>query len=332
MESSPSELGCPFDCDHKRDVGFSWRRPSTSVDSNDVDEEDKLGLMSSESDSTQEEVNFIKSSYDHASSSSSSSSHTRGHALCHRGLSSVYQPKVFEDIVGHDVIIRALSNAIRWKRIVPLYLFHGPGGTGKTSAARIFAMALNCESSAALLLKPCWACTGCSHSLYTAELCSGNKNLCFEKIRSFLQSTTQTENSSNTKVFIIDIDLYSAAETWPWGELLNLAQQLEDERGGAVVIILITEDASAVPRAVSSRCQKFNFHKLRHTDVLLKLSRIVAQGGIKIRKSALKLISRKTDGNLREAENLLDQLALLGLKVDTSMIQQFVSIAFWLHL
>lgn len=274
-------------CDYGKNNGLAWdgSRPlelgpvewdaSPRASTDDECEEIELGFMSvdlEEAASLQEENNFIESSYEHASSLGSK------HRCC-QGLSREYEPKVFEDIVGHDVVIRALSTAIRWKRISPLYLFHGPGGTGNTSAARIFAMALNCESSAALPMKPCYGCTACSHSLYTAELCSGNEASCFEKICTFLQSATDSKTSSYLKVFIFDNEFSSAAESWPWGDLLNLVPAPEEKR---CVFILITEDASAVPRTVSSRCQKFNFSKLRDTDVLLKLSRIVAHEGIEI--------------------------------------------------
>ncbi|ONK68820.1 uncharacterized protein A4U43_C05F16360 [Asparagus officinalis] len=230
--------------------------------------------------------------YQPGSSSSSSTSHR---ADCHQGFSIQYQPKIFEDIIGHDMVIRALSSAIRLNKISPMYLFYGSPGTGKTSAARIFATALNCESS-------------------PAKLCSGYKSSWFEEIHKFLRKAT----SSGVKVVIIDIKF--ASESWPWGQLLNLVQENNNK-----IFILLTEDARTVPRAVSSRCQKYKFSKLSDTDVMSKLSRIVAQEGIEIRKDALKLIARRAEGNLREAENLLDHLALLNMKIDTSTIEQLVS-------
>lgn len=360
--SSPSsmELACPANssneatsnlapspCDqHKNNGAFAWHQPRSlemspakSKGESTDDEYEEVDLISSyldESDSLQE-TNLIESKYKYASSLSSSTpssslKDSHGRFLSHQGLSSKYQPKVFDDIVGHDMIIKALSNAISWKRISPLYLFHGPGGTGKTSVARIFAMALNCESSADLHMKPCWACTSCSRSQYETELCSfRNKRSICETIHNFLQSTVhaQPPTTSSIKVFIIDNKhCSSAAESLCWDDLLNLAQEFEDQMSCSVVFILISDDASSVPRTVSSRCQKFHFSKLSDVDVLLKLSRIVAQEGIQIRKNALKLIARKAEGNLRAAENLLDQLALLNLKIDSLVIQQLVSIDF----
>ncbi|KAH7673966.1 DNA polymerase III subunit gamma/ tau protein [Dioscorea alata] len=235
------------------------------------------------------------------------------------GLSHAYQPKVFADIIGHDMVIKALANAAQMKRISTMYLFYGPGGSGKTSTAKIFSMALNCNST--LYSKPCSVCAGCYRSLYTAELCSGKRNSGFEKIRTLLQSTSFTETISGYKVFVID-ECHTLSED-SWVEL----QDIEEKGHGMMVFIMITEDASLVPRAISSRCQKFNFQKLTDSDISLKLAKIVAQEGIEIKNDALTLIARKANGNLREAENLLDQLALLGQRITASMVQQILGLA-----
>ncbi|KAJ0964971.1 hypothetical protein J5N97_026109 [Dioscorea zingiberensis] len=234
------------------------------------------------------------------------------------GLSQMYQPKVFADIIGHDMIIKALANATQMKRISTMYLFHGPGGTGKTSVAKIFSMALNCEST--LYSKPCWVCVGCYRSLYTAELCSGKRNSGFDKIRTLLQSTSFRDTISGYKVFIIDECHSLSADSWV--ELQDI-----DEKGKeTMVFIMITEDAAVVPRAISSRCQKFNFQKLKDSDITQKLAKIVTKEGIEIKNDALTLIARKADGNLREAENLLDQLALLRQRITASMVQQILGL------
>ncbi|KAK9112180.1 hypothetical protein Scep_019699 [Stephania cephalantha] len=234
-------------------------------------------------------------------------------------LSNKYQPKVFREISGHEMIVKALTNAVQKKKIAPLYLFHGASGTGKTSTARTFVMALNCESMSCA--KPCWNCRGCSISLYTMELCSGSRNSGFEKIRTLLQNTTFTQIVSGFKVFIIE-ECHSLMEE-TWEEILSIA---EKGYGSAVVFVLITENVNVLPRAVSSRCQKFCFSKLNDIDVTLKLVRIVEQESMRIEKDALKLIVSKADGSMREAENVLDQLVLLGPRITSSMVQQIVGL------
>ncbi|XP_073101245.1 protein STICHEL-like [Elaeis guineensis] len=241
--------------------------------------------------------------------------------VCIPGLIHKYQPKVFEDIVGNEMVVKALSNAIQRKRVSPLYLFHGPSGAGKTSTAKIFSIALNCESPSPS--KPCWKCTSCSRSLYTAEMCSGNRNSAFENIRTLLEGTTFMQTFPGFKVFIINECHYLAK--YSWRELLEMIE--EENYGGSLVIILITEDAKAIPKTISSRCQKFAFAKLKDSDIAQKLAMVASHEGIKISKDALKLVAAKADGNLREAEILLDQLALLGQCITTSTVQQLVGLA-----
>lgn len=244
--------------------------------------------------------------------------HSRGpNKVCIPGLSHKYQPKSFDEIIGNEIIVKALSNAIQRKRVSPLYLFHGPSGTGKTSTAKIFSTALNCESASPS--KPCWKCTSCSRSLYTAELCSGNRNSALGNMRTLLEGTAFVQTFPGFKVFIIN-ECHSLAE-YSWGELLEM---IEENYGGSLVIILITEDAKAIPKTISSRCQKFAFAKLKDCDITHKLAKIASHEGIEITKDALKLLATKADGNLREAEILLDQLALLGQCITASSVQQLV--------
>ncbi|ERN11484.1 hypothetical protein AMTR_s00022p00099080 [Amborella trichopoda] len=240
---------------------------------------------------------------------------TKESSTC-RSLSLKYQPKLFQDIIGHEITVQALENAIGKKKVAPLYLFHGSRGTGKTSTARIFAMASNCEIASAN--KPCWSCRGCSRSLYIAELCSGSRRTGFERIRTLIQSTAFSQTVPGYKVFIIEESHTLTDEAWY--ELLSMVQRVPK----SVVFVMITEDASMVPRVVSSRCHKFCFTKLRDQDIASKLTRIVTLENIRIDGEALKLITVKADGSLRDAENILDQLSLLGSRITNAMVQQLV--------
>ncbi|KAF6149387.1 hypothetical protein GIB67_016925 [Kingdonia uniflora] len=234
-------------------------------------------------------------------------------------LSSKYQPKLFQDISGHEIIIKALSNAVQKEKIAPLYLFHGPSGTGKTSTARIFAMALNCESTSRS--KPCWSCRGCSRTLYIMDLCSGSRIAGFERIKTLLQSTTFTKIVSGFKVFIVEECHLLTAEAWE--DILNI---VERNYGSNMVFVMITEDVNMVPKAISSRCHKFCFPKLKDADIMSKLAIMVAQENIHLESDALKLIISKAEGSMREAENILDQLGLLGSRITSSIVQQIVGL------
>ncbi|OVA09308.1 DNA polymerase III [Macleaya cordata] len=228
---------------------------------------------------------------------------THGEIQCcsSKSLSKKYQPKLFEDIVGHEIIVKALSSAVQKEKVAPLYLFHGPSGTGKTSVARIFPMALNCESNSQT--KPCWSCRCCSRSLYIMDLCSGSRISGFQRIRTLLQSTTFIQTVSGFKVFIIEECHSLTMEAWE--EIVDVA---ETGYSTNVVFVMITENPNTMPRAISSRCQKFCFPKLKDMDITLKLARIVAREKIGIERDALKLVISKAEGSMREAENILDQL------------------------
>ncbi|PRQ19510.1 putative DNA-directed DNA polymerase [Rosa chinensis] len=215
------------------------------------------------------------------------------------------------------MVIKAITNAIQQNKIAPLYLFYGARGSGKTSIAIILALALNCESSS--FIKPCWKCQGCSRSLSIMELCSGSTVAGFKRIRKLLQSISSLQATPGFKVFILEE--CESFSTEAWDELSGIANGAYN---AGVVFILITTNADMVPRTISSRCQKFFFPKLRDTDIMLKLTRIAAQEGIRIEKEAIKLVTTKAQGSLREAENILDQLILLGPKITSSMAQQLV--------
>ncbi|XP_030515846.2 protein STICHEL-like 4 [Rhodamnia argentea] len=228
-----------------------------------------------------------------------------------------YQPKRFEDIAGHEIIIKVMSTSIQKHKVASLYLFHGPSGTGKTSTAKILAMALNCESGTHS--RPCWNCRGCSRSLYMMELCSGSRFAGFERIRTLIQSTSFAHAIPGFKVFIVKECHLLTADAWD--ELLGIVEGIY---GTEIVFVLIAGDIDTLPTMVSSRCQKYFFPKLKDVDIKLKLALIAAREGIMLEREALQLIIAQAEGSLREAENILDQLSLVGSRITTSMVQEMV--------
>ncbi|KAL5713662.1 hypothetical protein ACHQM5_015718 [Ranunculus cassubicifolius] len=273
-----------------------------------------------------EEIEQVRSNFHTSLSINSDSQHRRKNRSQAKdqyrssmSLNTKYRPKRFEEIVGNEIIVKALSNAVQKEKIAPLYLFHGPSGTGKTSTARIFSMALNCESTTDI--KPCWNCRGCTRSLYIMDLCSGSRISGFERVKTLLQSTTFSQIVNGFKVFIVEECHSLTVEAWE--EILNIVERAS---ASAVIFVMITEDVNMVPKGVSSRCQKFCFPKLKDVDIILKLARIVTREEIGMEREALRLITSKADGSMREAENILEQLALLGSRVTSPMVQQIVGL------
>lgn len=242
-----------------------------------------------------------------------------------RSLSQKYKPMFFDELIGQNIVVQSLANAVSKGRIASVYLFQGPRGTGKTSTARIFAAALRClamEES-----KPCGYCKECT------ELSSGKSRDLFEvdgtnkrgidKVRALLKKLSvkppTPSASSQYRVFIIDECHLLPSKTW-----LSFLKFVEDPPR-RVVFIFITTDSDNVPRTVQSRCQKYFFNKIKDSDIVGRLRKISADENLDVESDALDLIALNADGSLRDAETMLDQLSLLGKRITTSLVNELVS-------
>ncbi|KAI5072242.1 hypothetical protein GOP47_0012348 [Adiantum capillus-veneris] len=239
----------------------------------------------------------------------------------HHSLSEKFAPKSFQEVVGQGLITQALSNALLKGRIASLYIFHGPQGTGKTSCARIFAIALNCTS--ADKLKPCGSCSECLAHKF------GKTSILKEFTAGGLQSTKGMKKmihevtravSFRYRVFIVDECHILSTHSW------NAFMKAVEEAPKNVVFVLCTSSLEQLPHAVISRCQKFIFSKIKENDVVNRLQIIARQEGLEVDAEALKLVASACDGSLRDAEMMLDQLSLLGQKISLSMVQELMGL------
>ncbi|KAI5055183.1 hypothetical protein GOP47_0030328 [Adiantum capillus-veneris] len=240
----------------------------------------------------------------------------------HRSLSQKYRPKLIKDLIGQAMVMEALSNAILRDKIAPVYLFYGPRGTGKTTAAKIFTCAMNCLSIEEL--RPCGLCTECasfnagqSHDIKEVDA-AGNNDV--ESMRLLLSNISQAPTRSRYKVFIVDDCHTLNAEAW------NALLKSLEEPPSFVVFILITTDLEMLPRTAISRCQKFMFVRIRESDIVHRLRKLAFLEKIDIDIEALQFIANRSDGSFREAENLLDQLSLLGNRVTLAVVQEMVGL------
>ncbi|XP_064982176.1 protein STICHEL-like [Musa acuminata AAA Group] len=239
-----------------------------------------------------------------------------------RSLSQKYQPRFFQEIIGQNIVIQSLGNAISRGRIAPAYLFHGPRGTGKTSAAKIFAAALNCLSIEEN--KPCWFCRECTafssrNGTSLKEVNATNK-MSIDQVRHLLKSLSLAKTISQCKVFVIDECHLLSSKNW------SMFMKFLEEPLPRIVFIFITIEPGSLPHSIMSRCQKYIFSKVKDVDIVCRLKKLSIKENLDVELDALNLIALNSNGSLRDAEIMLDQLSLLGKRITSSLVIDLVGV------
>ncbi|XVF08783.1 hypothetical protein REPUB_Repub07fG0032700 [Reevesia pubescens] len=237
-----------------------------------------------------------------------------------RSLSQKFRPKSFDELVGQGVVVRSLLSAISKGRVTSFYLFHGPRGTGKTSASRIFAAALNCLSLEEH--KPCGRCRECilffsGRNRDVKEVDSLRINR-MDMLRSLVKNAVVPPVSSRFKIFIIDECQLLHGETW--ATVLNSLEKLSQH----IIFVMSTPELDMLPRSAVSRSQKYHFPKIKDSDISNRLQKICVNEGLDYDQVALDFIAAKSNGSLRDAEMMLDQLSLLGKKITMSLTYELI--------
>ncbi|CAN8293510.1 unnamed protein product [Cochlearia groenlandica] len=242
-----------------------------------------------------------------------------------QSLSHKYKPMFFDELIGQSIVVQSLKNAVKRGKIDRVYLFQGPRGTGKTSTARIFSAALNCEVTTEEM-KPCGYCKECSDFMLgksrdLLELDASKKNGA-EKVRYLLKklSTLSLESSTRFMVFVIDECHLLPSRTW-----LALLKFLDNSLQ-KIVFICITNDLDNVPRTIQARSQKHLFNKIRDGDIVVRLKKITSEENLDVESQALNLIALNADGSLRDAETMLDQLSLMGKRITVDLVSELVGV------
>uniref|UniRef100_A0A0D9XYN3 DNA-directed DNA polymerase n=1 Tax=Leersia perrieri TaxID=77586 RepID=A0A0D9XYN3_9ORYZ len=237
-----------------------------------------------------------------------------------RCLSQKFRPRSFSELIGLNVVAQSLLYSSCKGKVAPMYLFHGPRGTGKTSTARIFAAALNCLSLEEQ--RPCGFCKECvilfsGRSRDVKELDAAKMDR-LGRVKALLKSASLVPYSSRFKVFIVD-ECHLLPED-AWSAILKSL----DEPYRHAVYIMITSDIDSLPRTSITHCQKFHFPKIKVADIVYRLERICIEEGLEFDHDGLYFISAKSNGSLRDAEIMLDQLSLLGKKITISLVHELV--------
>lgn len=219
-----------------------------------------------------------------------------------------WRPQDFNSLVAQDHISKTLRNAIISGRIAHAYLFSGPRGTGKTSTAKIFAKALNCESGPTP--DPCNHCPNCARitagtSMDVFEIDAAS-NRGIDEIRDLRETVKFAPVDGRYKVYIID-EVHMLTT-----EAFNALLKTLEEPPAHVVFILATTEPHKIPATIHSRCQRYDFRRIGVKEIEDRLAEVAAKSGLPITPEALQLIAVQADGGMRDALSILDQCTALS--------------------
>lgn len=220
-------------------------------------------------------------------------------------LARKYRPQSFDEVLGQAAIVTTLKNAIKMGRLAHAYLFCGSRGTGKTTLARVFAKALNCQNPSPDR-EPCNQCSSCKeiavgNSLDVLEI-DGASHRGIDDIRQINETVGYSSSSGKYKIYIID-EVHMLTK-----EAFNALLKTLEEPPAKVLFIFATTEPHKVLPTILSRCQRFNLSRIPLENIIKKLERIAKDLNIDIEKEALHLLAQRADGGLRDAESLFDQI------------------------
>lgn len=232
--------------------------------------------------------------------------------MAHIALYRAWRPQSFKDMVGQKHIVQTLQNSLREGRFSHAYLFSGPRGTGKTSAAKILAKAVNCQNGPSV--EPCNRCEACLRITEGAVMdvveIDAASNRGVEEIRDIRDKVKYAPTEVRQKVYIID-EVHMLTT-----EAFNALLKTLEEPPGHVMFILATTEPHRIPATIISRCQRFDFRRVALDEQVERLREVCANEQIEIDEDALAFIARLSDGGMRDALSLLDQIiAFSGQRV-----------------
>jgi DNA polymerase-3 subunit gamma/tau len=232
-------------------------------------------------------------------------------------LARKWRPQNFDDLTGQEVVARTLKNALSHKKVPHAFLFSGPRGVGKTSAARILAKALNCtdENNS----EPCNQCLNCTaitngSSVDVIEI-DGASNNSVEDVRGLRESVKYAPSSCKYKIYIVD-EVHMLSR-----EAFNALLKTLEEPPSHVVFVFATTEPKKVPSTILSRCQHHAFRKIPKAKIKERLVKIVQAEKISIKNPAIEMIARAADGSMRDALTILDQASSFSDEIGEKELQ-----------
>ena len=225
--------------------------------------------------------------------------------MSYQVLARKYRPQKFSDVIGQEHVTRTLQNAIAQERIAHGYIFSGHRGIGKTTVARILAMALNCRSAEKPVAEPCGICDSCT------EIRAGNAvdvieidaatNRGIDEIRELREGARYRPARDRFKIYILD-EAHQITDA-----AFNALLKTLEEPPSHVIFMMATTQPEDIPQTIRSRCQHFSFRAVKFEDIMGQLRDIVTKEKIPADDDALALLAEAGDGSLRDALSILDQ-------------------------
>jgi len=225
-------------------------------------------------------------------------------------LARRYRPRTFEEVLGQEAVGRTLKQAIETGRVAHAYLFSGPRGIGKTSMARILAKALCCLKSDGPTATPCDECEVCTavakgDDLDVIEI-DGASNRGIDEVRTLRENAQFSPARARLKIYVID-EVHMLTEA-----AFNALLKILEEPPAHVKFIFATTEPQKVPATILSRCQRFDFRRIPTRTIVKHLEAICRQEGVESPEEALLAVAQSSQGGMRDAQSLLDQLITLG--------------------
>jgi DNA polymerase III subunit gamma/tau len=246
--------------------------------------------------------------------------------MSYQVLARKYRPQKFSEVIGQEHVTRTLKNAIEQGRIAHGYIFSGHRGIGKTTIARILAMALNCRSAEQPASEPCGVCDSCTeiragNSVDVLEIDAAT-NRGIDEIRELREAARYRPARDRFKIYILD-EAHQITDA-----AFNALLKTLEEPPSHVVFMLATTQPEDIPQTIRSRCQHFSFRAVKFEEILGQLKAIAADEKITTDENALAMLAEAGDGSMRDALSILDQaIASSSGKLTADDVRQLVGAA-----
>src|ERR1043166_8585397 len=243
--------------------------------------------------------------------------------MAYQVLARKYRPQRFSDVIGQEHVTRTLKNAIEQNRIAHGYIFSGHRGIGKTTIARILAMALNCRSADHPVPEPCGVCDSCvevreSRSVDVIEIDAAT-NRGIDEIRELRDAARYRPARDRYKIYILD-EAHQITDA-----AFNALLKTLEEPPPHIIFMMATTQAEDIPQTIRSRCQHFSFHAVKFDEIVNQLGAIAAKENISTDDEALAVLAEAGDGSMRDALSIMDQaIACCGTRLSGELVRGLV--------